>query len=61
MKYVIKNVGKLRATFQIRFLVHEAVNSKSKLILRVPSHCEFDRSLEELMNDCRKFVLREDS
>jgi len=57
--YLIKNVSKLRATYQIRLLAFRAVEEKKKLILRVPSSCEFDRSLMDLMKQCRNAVIRE--
>jgi len=57
--YLIKNVSKLRATYQIRLLAFRAVEKKTKLILRVPVSCEFDRSLDELIKTCGKSVLRE--
>lgn len=57
--YLIKNVSKLRATYQIRLLAFRAADSGTKLILRVPVSCEFDISLLELIKTCGKSVLRE--
>lgn len=58
--YLIKNVSKLRATYQIRLLAFRAVDSGTKLILRVPKFCIFEPSLKELIKTCGKSVLRED-
>jgi hypothetical protein len=57
--YLIKNVSKLRATYQIRLLAFRAVDSGTKLILRVPVLCKFDPSLKELIKTSRNSVLRE--
>jgi len=58
--YLIKNVSKLRATYQIRLLAFRAVDSGTKLILRVPKFCKFEPSLKELIKTFGKSVLRED-
>lgn len=58
--YLIKNVSKLRATYQIRLLAFRAVDKGTKLILRVPVSCEFDLTLIKLLKACRNSVLRED-
>ena len=42
--YLVKNVSKLRATYQIKLLAFRAVEEKKKLIINVPAACEFDRS-----------------
>jgi hypothetical protein len=57
--YLIKNVSTLRATYQIRLLAFNAVENGTKLVLRVPTKCEFDNSLKELIKVCKKSVLRE--
>jgi hypothetical protein len=59
--YLVKNVPNLRATYQIRLLAFKAVSEKKKLILRVPAHCAFSPPLEELIETCRKAVVREDA
>jgi hypothetical protein len=59
--YLLKNVPKLRATYQIRLLAFKAVSEKKKLILTVPAHCEFSPLLEELIETCGKAVFREDA
>jgi len=40
--YLIKSVGTLRATYQIKLLALKAAEKKIKLILRVPPTCKFD-------------------
>lgn len=57
--YLIKNVSRLRATYQIRLLAFRAVEKGMQLILRVPEACIFDDSLNELMRKCGKSVARE--
>jgi len=58
--YLIKNVQKLRATYQIRLLAFRAVDKKMKLVLRVPASCEFTTPLQDLIKHCGKAVFRED-
>lgn len=57
--YLIKNVSRLRATYQIRLLAFRAVEKGTQLILRVPEACVFDDSLNELIRKCGKSVARE--
>jgi len=57
--YLIKNVSKLRATYQIRLLAFKAVDKRMQLVLRVPAVCEFDDSLNSLIKKCGKSVVRE--
>ena len=57
--YLIKNVSRLRATYQIRLLAFRAVEKKMQLILRVPVACVFDDSLNGLIGKCGKAVVRE--
>jgi hypothetical protein len=57
--YLIKNVRKLRATYQIRLLTYRALERGTKLILRVPAHCEFDRTLVELVGKSKNAIVRE--
>jgi hypothetical protein len=58
--YLLKNVPTLKATYQIRLLAFRAVSNKMKLVLKVPAHCQFSPSLEELIQTCGKAVMRED-
>jgi hypothetical protein len=57
--YLIKNVSRLRATYQIRLLAFKAVDRGLKLILQVPASCEFSASLDELISNCTGSVWRE--
>lgn len=57
--YLIKNVLKLRATYQIRLLAFRAVENGTVLVIRVPFSCEFDSSLKKLMKLCGKSIARE--
>jgi hypothetical protein len=58
--YLIKNVKTLRATYQIRLLAYRAVTEGLKLVLKVPSVCEFQPSLLELIKKTKNTILRED-
>jgi len=57
--YLIKNVSKLRATYQIRLLAFRALEKKQQLVLRVPSACVFDDSLNDLIKKSGRAVIRE--
>jgi len=57
--YLIKNVSKLRATYQIRMLTYRAVNEGLKLVLKVPFSCEFHPSLLDLVKKTGGVILRE--
>jgi hypothetical protein len=57
--YLIKNVKKLRATYQIRMLTYRAVNEGLTLVLKVPFSCEFQPSLLRLVKKTGSVVLRE--
>lgn len=58
--YLFKNVSRLRPTYQIRLLAFRAVDQGTKLILKVPKHCEFSEGLNELLAKCKGAVTRED-
>ena len=58
--YLVKNVGVLRATYQIRLLTFRAVSEGLKLVLRVPKSCQFHSSLINLMKSTGAVILRED-
>jgi hypothetical protein len=58
--YLIKNVTSLRATYQIRLLAFRAVTEGLKLVLKVPSACEFQPSLLDLIKKTENAILRED-
>ena len=57
--YLIKNVLKLRATYQIRLLAFRAIEKKMQLILRVPTACVFDESLNDLLQKGKGAIVRE--
>jgi hypothetical protein len=58
--YLVKNVRSLRATYQIRLLAYRAVTENLKLVLKVPSACEFRPSLLDLIRNTGNAILRED-
>jgi hypothetical protein len=58
--YLIKNVSKLRATYQIRLLTFKAVKTYKTLVLKVPRTCEFDTSLRRLIRETGRTIERED-
>jgi hypothetical protein len=58
--YLIKNVSTLRATYQIKLLAFKAVKSHKKLMLKVPKHCRFQDSLQEMIMLSGKNIKRED-
>jgi uncharacterized protein YxjI len=58
--YLIKNVSTLRATYQIKLLTFKAVETRKKLMLKVPKACQFHASLKELIKVTGKTMKRED-
>jgi hypothetical protein len=58
--YLIKRVSTLRATYQVRLLTFLAAGRGKKLVLRVPSACQFDPALEELLLARPDAIERED-
>jgi hypothetical protein len=46
---LIKKVSRLRATYQVRLLAFKAETTGKKLILKVPTVCRFEPSLQRLM------------
>jgi hypothetical protein len=49
----------LRATYQIRLLVLKAMESRKKLVLKVPQSCQFHGSLKDLIKITRNSIRRE--
>lgn len=47
--YLIKNVSRLRLTYQIRLLTYAAQTRKMKLIIRLPRAASVDASLERFL------------
>ena len=58
--YLIKNVSTLRATYQVKLLIFKAINSRKKLVLKVPARCKFHSSLKTLIKLNGKVIKRED-
>ena len=58
--YLIKNVSVLRATYQVKLLVFKAMDSRKKLVLKVPECCQFHASLKELIKMNGKIIKREE-
>jgi hypothetical protein len=57
--YLIKNVSKLAATYQIRLLAYRASEAGKNLIIRVPKSCEVQPSLNRLIRDMGRTVVVE--
>jgi hypothetical protein len=57
--YLIKNVSRLRATYQIRLLTFAAAEGHKTLVLKVPRSCCFSASLKDLMRMVGKTMKRE--
>jgi hypothetical protein len=58
--YLVKNVSRLRATYQIRLQAMKSVAAGKELVLKVPPHCRFDPSLEALLRAAAPRIRRED-
>lgn len=54
--FLLKNVSTLRLTYQIRLLTFKALDSKKKLILRVPTHCRIDTNLREFVRQQQNLI-----
>lgn len=59
--YLIKQVSQLHLTYQIRLLTFKAVETRKKLILKVPKTCVFHSSLKEFTRLTGKTIERENS
>ena len=46
-----KNVSHLRLTYQIRLLTFGAKESKARLVIKVPKHCELSKDLQAFVNE----------
>lgn len=57
--YLIKNVDRLCLTYQIRLLAVKAIETKKKLILKVPIGCRFDAELNQFMKQNKSAITRE--
>ena len=58
--YLIKNVSRLTATYQIRLLTYTCTQEGKKLVLMVPNQCRFDESLDRLIALCPSVILRQE-
>jgi hypothetical protein len=58
--YLIKNVSRLHATYQVRLLAFAARDRGKQLVLVVPPSCQFERGLRELMELRPDAIRRED-
>ena len=57
---LVKNVGWLRATYQVRLLALRAAGEGRRLVLRVPARCRFDATLLGLCAAMPRVIGRED-
>jgi len=53
---LIKNVSTIRATYQIRLLAFKAVETRKRLVITIPKHCQLDNTLRDLMKELPKTV-----
>jgi hypothetical protein len=58
--YLIKNVSRLHATYQVRLLAFAARERGKRLILVVPRSCAFAAGLEALVRSSGGTIRRED-
>ena len=58
--YVIKNVLRLHATYQVRLLALKAAETGKKLVLKVPPVCQFEPDLARLVHETHDLIQRED-
>jgi uncharacterized OsmC-like protein len=58
--YLVKNVSIIRATYQVRLLAFKSMESRKKLILKVPKACQFHASLKDLVKTTHNTIKRED-
>lgn len=57
--YLIKNVSKLRATYQVKLLAFRAVSEGLRLVIKVPKSCKFHPSLKDLIEKTGNTISRE--
>jgi len=58
--YLIKNVARLHATYQVRLLAFAARERGQRLVLVVPPSCQFESGLRALMESQPETIRRED-
>ena len=54
--FLLKNVSSLRLTYQIRLLAFRAIDSRRKLVIRIPNNCVIHSSLRKFQNEHPKTV-----
>jgi hypothetical protein len=57
--YLIKNVSRLHATYQVRLLAYAARERGKRLVLVVPPSCQFEAGLRDLMESRPGLIERE--
>lgn len=57
--YLIKNVDRLCLSYQIRLLTVMAIETKRKLMLKVPASCRFDTELSQFVRQNKRAIARE--
>ncbi|HEV3418168.1 MAG TPA: hypothetical protein VG056_15190 [Pirellulales bacterium] len=48
--YLFKRTSTLRLTYQIRLLAFRAIQSRQKLVIQVPIHCQIQPPLQDLVD-----------
>jgi hypothetical protein len=54
--YLFKNASTLRLTYQIQLLSFRAIESSSKLVIRVPRACRIDPALRAFQKEHSKAI-----
>ena len=53
---IVKNVSKLRATYQIKLLAFRAAETGKKLVIAVPKQCRIEGTLRDLARQLPKTI-----
>ena len=54
--YLIENVSHLRATYQVRLLLYQAIQEDKKLVLDLPKVCVLSVPLKNLIKENRQHL-----
>jgi hypothetical protein len=54
--FLFKNVSSLRLTYQIRLLTYRALETKRKLIIRIPANCRIHTTLRDFQKEHSRYV-----
>ena len=54
--FLLKNVSKMRLTYQVRLLTFRASESKKKVIIQVPKQCKIHASLRDFVQEFPKAI-----